>query len=89
VHRAREGHIDFDLDIAAAHERRGTRIATKVRWSGLPLIDFELVGGMLVFRFGGKRAQTIHMEASEATAPKLIAAYLKPPPALEDDPATK
>jgi hypothetical protein len=63
--------------------QRAAAIADKVLAAGLPLIGFEAwgsEGGLLMFRFGGVRAQTVHMDTADADAPKLIAAYLKAPP---------
>jgi hypothetical protein len=55
-------------------------IADKALQARLPLIGFNSYDNVLIFRFGGERPQTVHMDAADADADKLIAAYQAFPP---------
>lgn len=60
--------------------RKTCDIADMLRVRGYPVTDYESVDGMIVIRFGGPRAQTIHGEAGECSFESFARAYDATPP---------
>ena len=57
-------------------------IADMLLARGYPVFGYEAIDGMIIIRFGGPRAQTIHAEAGPASLEGFIESYNAPPPVL-------
>lgn len=60
--------------------QKAAAIADQLLARGYPVREYEAHADMMIFRFGGDRAQTIHADAAGATFESICAAYHREPP---------
>jgi hypothetical protein len=67
----------------AAHQdayQKACDIADQLLWRGIPVKSYEAVDGMIIIRFLGPRAQTVHADAGSASWEGFLQAYRRAPP---------